>query len=90
MMQRQSPVALQLVPEASEVDQHLSRQGVEARLVVNRDDGDMPAMPGESDLHHSGLQAASPVTAVEGRRRLPVNRPLPVEAVWKPRRARRS
>src|SRR5207244_12642565 len=47
-------VALQLVPEASELDQHLSRHGVQARLVVNGDDGDVPAMPGESDLHHSG------------------------------------
>src|SRR5258706_10469263 len=39
-------VALQLVPAASELDQHLSRQGVEARLVVNGDDRDVPAMPG--------------------------------------------
>ena len=47
-------VALQLVPEAPELAQHCSRHGVEARLVVNGDDGDVPAMPGESDLHHSG------------------------------------
>jgi hypothetical protein len=47
-------VALQLVPETSELAQHCSRHGVEARLVVNGDDRDVPAMPGESDLHHSG------------------------------------
>jgi hypothetical protein len=44
---------------ASELHQHLSRHGVEVRLVVNGDDGDVPAMPGESDLHHSGSRRCS-------------------------------
>src|SRR5689334_21417382 len=39
-------VALQLVPEAAELDQHLSRHGVEVRLVIDGDDGNVPAMPG--------------------------------------------
>ena len=47
-------VALQLVPQPPELRHHLPRHGVQARLVVNGDDGDVPAMPGESDLHHSG------------------------------------
>jgi len=47
-------VVLQLVPEASELDQHSSRHGVEARLVVDGGDGDVPTVPGESDLRRSG------------------------------------
>jgi hypothetical protein len=52
-------VALQLVPEATEFGQHLPRHGVEVPLVVDRDDGDMPVVPGETDLHHSGSSSTT-------------------------------
>jgi len=45
-------VAFQLVPQASELAQHSSRHGVEERLVVDSDNGNVPAMPRESHLHH--------------------------------------
>src|SRR6516165_7511604 len=38
----------------SEFAQHLSRHGVQARLIIDGDNGDMPAMSGETDLHDSG------------------------------------
>ena len=62
-------VALQLVPEATELDQHLSRHGVEAWLIVDGDDRDVPAMPCESDLHRLGLQRDDELTVHEGPRR---------------------
>jgi alkylation response protein AidB-like acyl-CoA dehydrogenase len=49
--QRQSPSRSSSSQRASELDQHLSRHGVKARLVVNDDDRDVPAMPGESARH---------------------------------------
>jgi len=53
MMQRQSP-SRSSWPQAAELDHHLSRHGVEVQLVVNGDDGNVPAMTGESDFHHLG------------------------------------
>src|SRR4051812_25630819 len=47
-------VTLQFVPEPAEFAQHLSRHGIEARLIVDADNGNMPAMSGETNLPDSG------------------------------------
>src|SRR6516225_5528423 len=54
-------VAFDLVPKSAEFGEHRPRHRVEARLVIDRDDRDMPAVPPEPDFQQTGSRSIRPV-----------------------------